>query len=138
MIATGSSGSGGGDGHADESALLEIPHYDGPAWGKTAEGALEISCHYLWGIDNLLDPSHLAWVHVTSFAGAGTDTRPLDLEETLEGLIVSRWITAEPTPPYYRPMLAFGDNCDRKQHYEGRLPSIAINGSVYTRAGAGR
>ena len=126
-----------GDGAADEGALLDIPHYDDPAWGKTAVGALDIACHYLWVVDNLLDPSHVAWVHVTSFAGAGTDTRPLDLEETPDGVIVSRWILGEPAPPYYRPMLAFGDNCDRKQHYECRLPSIAINGSVYTRAGTG-
>ena len=88
-------------------------------------------------IDNLLDPSHVAWVHVTSFAGAGTDTRPLDIEELEGGVIVSRWIFAEPAPPYYRDMLAFGDNCDRKQHYECRLPSTAINMSVYARAGTG-
>jgi len=34
-------------------------------------------------------------------------------------------------------MLAFGDNCDRKQHYEMRLPSTAVNMSVYTRPGTG-
>lgn len=126
-----------GDAPADPSTLIDIPQYDNPAWGRTALGALQIECHYLWVIDNLLDPSHVAWVHVTSFGGAGTDNRPLDIEETEGGVIVSRWIFAEPAPPYYRPMLAFGDNCDRKQHYECRLPSVAINGSVYTPAGTG-
>ena len=126
-----------GPGPAEPDALLDIPHWDDPAWGATPLGAMEIDCHYLWVIDNLLDPSHVAWVHVTSFAGAGTDNRPLDIEETPDGVIVSRWIMGEPAPPYYRPMLAFGDKCDRKQHYECRLPSVAINGSVYTRAGTG-
>lgn len=126
-----------GDAPADERALFDIPHFEDPAWGRTPAGALEIACHYLWVTDNLLDPSHVAWVHVTSFAGAGTDDRPMEIEETPEGVIVSRWICGEPAPPYYRPMLTFGDNCDRKQHYECRLPSIAINGSVYTRAGTG-
>lgn len=126
-----------GAGDPDHAQMIDIAHFDDPGWGRTAIGALAINCHYLWVIDNLLDPSHVAWVHVSSFAGAGTDTRPLDIEETPDGVIVSRWIYAEPAPPYYRPLLAFGDNCDRKQHYECRLPSVAINGSVYTRAGTG-
>jgi len=117
--------------------IIDIPNFDNPAWGKTALGALSIDCHYLYVIDNLLDPSHVAWVHVTSFAGAGTDSKPLDIEDIDAGVIVSRWIFAQEAPPYYRAMLAYGDNCDRKQHYECRLPSTALNMSVYTRAGTG-
>ncbi len=79
----------------------------------------------------------MAWVHVTSFAGAGTDTGPLDIEDMDDGVIVSRWIFAQAAPPYYQPLLPYADNCDRKQHYECRLPSTAINMSVYTRAGTG-
>lgn len=124
-------------GDAAPGPIIDIPNHDNPAWGKTPLGALSIECNYLYVIDNLLDPSHVAWVHVTSFAGAGTDRRPLDLEDLDDGVIVSRWIFSEPAPPYYRPMLAFGDNCDRKQHYECRLPSTALNMSVYSRAGTG-
>lgn len=124
-------------GQGAPNPIMDIPNYDNPAWGKTACGALSIACHYLYVIDNLLDPSHVAWVHVTSFAGAGTDNRPLDIEEFDDGVVVSRWIMGEPAPPYYRGMLAFGDATDRKQHYECRLPSTAINMSVYTRAGTG-
>jgi vanillate O-demethylase monooxygenase subunit len=124
-------------GDAEPGPIMDIPNFDDPSWGRTPRGALSIACNYLYVIDNLLDPSHVAWVHVTSFAGAGTDNRPLDIEEYDDGVIVSRWIMGEPAPPYYRDMLAFGDNTDRKQHYECRLPSTAINMSVYTRAGTG-
>ena len=34
-------------------------------------------------------------------------------------------------------MLPFGETCDRKQHYECRAPSTAINMSVYAPPGAG-
>jgi len=122
---------------ADRDAIIHIPNFDDPGWGKTPKGAMEMACHYLYVIDNLLDPSHVAWVHLTSFAGAGTDSRPLDLEETPEGVVVSRWIAGEAAPPYYRDMLPFGPLCDRKQHYECRLPSTALNMSVYTPAGEG-
>lgn len=119
-------------------AIIDIPNFEDPAWGKTPNGAMSMDSHYLYIIDNLLDPSHVAWVHVASFAGAGTDTLPLDLQETDDGVIVSRWIYDEAPPPYYKDMLPFGPRCDRKQHYECRLPSIAINMSVYTPVGKGR
>ncbi len=124
-------------GEGEPGEIIDIPNFDNPDWGATPRGAMEIACNYLYVTDNLLDPSHVAWVHVTSFAGAGTDDRPLDIEGIDDGVVVSRWIFAEPAPPYYREMLAFADNCDRKQHYECRVPSTAINMSVYTRAGTG-
>jgi vanillate O-demethylase monooxygenase subunit len=122
---------------AAATPLLEIPDYDNPAWGRTACGALDIACNYLWITDNLLDPSHVAWVHQSSFAGAGTDNVPLQITESDDGIVVWRWIRDRPAPPYYAPFLAFDGNCDRKQHYECRLPSTAINKSIYAPAGTG-
>lgn len=123
--------------HAATTPLLDIPEYDNPAWGRTACGALDIGCNYLWITDNLLDPSHVAWVHLTSFAGAGTDNVPLEITEGTDRLVVWRWIRDRPPPPYYAQFLAFGGTCDRKQHYECRLPSIAINKSIYAPARTG-
>ena len=122
---------------ADTNLIIEIPNYENPAWGRTPCGSMDIACHYLHVMDNLLDPSHVAWVHVSSFAGAGTGNLPLDIEKLDNGVIVSRWVMDAPPPPYYEPILPFSGNCDRKQHYECRLPSTAINMSVYARAGTG-
>lgn len=126
-----------GDAPADPAKLIDIPHMDDPTWGQTRRGALDIACHYLWVTDNLLDPSHVAWVHVTSFGGAGTDNRPLQITEEGDRLTVWRWILDAPPPPYYQPILNYPGNADRKQHYECRLPSVAVNMSVYTPAGMG-
>lgn len=122
---------------ADPGLILDIPDFDNPGWGQTARGALPIDCHYLWITDNLLDPSHVAWVHVTSFAGAGTDNQPLEITEEADRLVVWRWIHDRPAPPYYAPLLGWQCNSDRKQHYECRLPGVAINMSVYVPAGSG-
>ncbi len=122
---------------AATTPLIDIPEYDNPAWGLTECGALDIACHYLWITDNLLDPSHVAWVHLSSFAGGGTDNVALELTEEEERVIVWRWIRDRPAPPYYAPFLAFDGPCDRKQHYECRLPSTAINKSIYAPAGTG-
>jgi vanillate O-demethylase monooxygenase subunit len=122
---------------ADPNDIFNIENFDNPDWGSTDGGILPIECNYLWVVDNLLDPSHVAWVHVTSFAGGGTDDQPLDLEKTDDGVIVSRWIYNQPPSPYYKDLLKFKGNCDRKQHYEMCIPGIALNKSVYTPPGTG-
>ena len=122
---------------ANPDEIFEIKNFNNPEWGYTDGGILPIECNYLWVVDNLLDPSHVAWVHVTSFAGSGTDDRPLDLERTENGVIVSRWIYDQPPSPYYKNLVRFDGKCDRKQHYEMCVPGIALNMSIYTPPGTG-
>ena len=122
---------------ADPDEIFEIENFDNPTWGYTDGGTLPIACNYLWVCDNLLDPSHVAWVHVTSFGGAGTDGEPLTMEKTDRGVIVSRWIYGQDPSPYYRDLVRFEGVCDRLQHYEMCYPAIALNKSVYTPAGTG-
>lgn len=122
---------------ADPADILQIPDYDDAGWGLTDGGVLECKCHYLYLLDNLLDPSHVAWVHKSSFASAGTEDVELDIEETDTGVLVSRWIRDIQPPPYYAEMLQFSGNVDRLQYYRAVIPSIAINMSTYTRAGFG-
>jgi len=122
---------------ADPDKIFPIENFDDPTWGKTDGGVLDIDCHYLWVCDNLLDPSHVAWVHVTSFAGAGTDDEPLKVEKTHRGVVVSRWIEKKPPSPYYANLVRFEGDCDRLQHYEMCLPAIGLNMSVYTPVGTG-
>ena len=122
---------------ADENKLLQLDDYDDPNWGLTDGGVLECQCHYLYLLDNLLDPSHVAWVHKTSFASAGTEDVPLMIEDTASGVLVSRWIRDIDPPPYYAEMLPFSGKVDRLQYYEAVIPSIAINMSTYAPAGYG-
>ncbi|MEM0936301.1 MAG: aromatic ring-hydroxylating dioxygenase subunit alpha [Pseudomonadota bacterium] len=122
---------------ADPDKILDVPNFGSPDWGATDGGVMDIACHYLWVCDNLLDPSHVAWVHVSSFAGAGTDDGPLEVETTDDGVIVSRWIYGQPPSPYYAGIVEFEGNCDRLQHYEMVVPGIGLNMSVYGPAGTG-
>lgn len=122
---------------ANPDDIFEIKNFENSDWGYTDGGSLPIDCNYLWVVDNLLDPSHVAWVHVTSFAGGGTDDQPLKMEKTDRGVIVSRWIYNQPASPYYKDLVKFEGNCDRKQHYEMCYPAIALNKSIYTPIGTG-
>ncbi|MBC7608662.1 MAG: aromatic ring-hydroxylating dioxygenase subunit alpha [Polaromonas sp.] len=117
--------------------ILHIEGYGEARWHTTQGDSLLCNCHYLWLVDNLLDPSHVAWVHRTSFAGGGTDNTPLQLTVTADAVVSSRWLLDQPPPPFYAPLVQFSGNADRLQHYEVRFPSMAINRSVYTPAGKG-
>jgi len=122
---------------ADQDLIQKIENFDNPDWGYTDGGTMDIACNYLWVCDNLLDPSHVAWVHVSSFAGAGTENEPLRLSRHETGVLVDRWILNTQPSPYYAPLVKFKGPCDRLQHYEMVYPGIGINKSIYTPAGTG-
>ena len=127
----------GEPGRAFESEILEIEHYGNPAWHTTQGDSLACRCNYLWLADNLLDPSHVAWVHRSSFAGAGTDDTALETTASSTGVISSRWLLDQPPPPFYAPLVKFNGNADRLQHYEIRYPALAVNMGIYAPAGKG-
>jgi len=122
---------------ADEQGILKIENYANPDWHTTNGDSLLIECNYLWMVDNLLDPSHVAWVHRSSFAGAGTDKTPLSIAADDQGVINSRWMLNQPPPPFYAPLIKFKGNADRLQHYEMRYPALGVNMGIYTPAGKG-
>ncbi len=122
---------------AHPAKIFPVEHYDDPAWGANRGDAMVVDCHYLYLTDNLLDPSHVAWVHQTSFAGAGTEETPLETTVGEDGVAVWRWMMDSEPPPFYAPFLQFAGNADRKQHYEVRYPCHAIIKAIFVPAGSG-
>jgi vanillate O-demethylase monooxygenase subunit len=122
---------------ADGSKIIHIENYHDSSWGLAIGGTMICACNYLYLTDNLLDPSHVAWVHQSSFAASGTEETPLEIDVKDDGVIVRRWIFNCEVPPYYSPVVKFEGNCDRLQHYEVRYPAVAINKSIFTPAGTG-
>ncbi len=122
---------------AEPATIFDVPNFDSADWGLTALGSMDVACNYLWVVDNLLDPSHVAWVHVSSFAGAGTESEQLQVDVLDDGVIVWRWMYDRDPPPYYANLVGFEGKCDRKQHYECRLPGIAVNKSIFAPSGTG-
>src|SRR5580704_12415533 len=122
---------------ADTNKIVSIDNHDARGWRLSGSDAMTCACNYLYLTDNLLDPSHVAWVHATTFAAGGTEDTPLDIDPSDRGGVVSRWILNQELPPFYAPLIKFAGRCDRLQHYEVRYPSIGINKSIFTPAGSG-
>ncbi len=122
---------------ADPAGIFEVAHYGDPAWGITRGDAMTLDCHYHYVTDNLLDPSHVAWVHPSSFGNAACEAEPVVVHANETGVIASRWMRAVEVAPLYVPFVEFQGLCDRLQHYEVRYPSHALIRAVFVPAGAG-
>ncbi|WP_345817521.1 aromatic ring-hydroxylating dioxygenase subunit alpha (plasmid) [Paraburkholderia sp. PREW-6R] len=122
---------------ADPRAIVEIDEWGDPSWGINRGDAMTVDCHYLYVTDNLLDPSHVAWVHQSSFGNAACEAEPLDTVVADNGVTVSRWMRNVEVAPFYAQFVRFDGNCDRKQHYEVRFPSHAIIKAIFAPAGTG-
>ena len=122
---------------ADPQTIFAVEHWGDPSWGQNAGDAMTIECNYLYMTDNLLDPSHVAWVHLSSFANVACEDTPLETTVADNGVTVSRWMRNVEPAPFYVPFLKFKGNCDRKQQFEVRYPSLALIKAILVPAGNG-
>ncbi|MNM35822.1 Toluene-4-sulfonate monooxygenase system iron-sulfur subunit TsaM1 [compost metagenome] len=121
----------------DPAKLLHIAEWDDPNWGLNRGDSMTIDCNYLYMTDNLLDPSHVAWVHQSTFGTSACESQPLQTVEKDDGVVVSRWLYDIEVAPFYQQYLKFQGRCDRLQYYEVRYPAHAIIKGVHTPAGHG-
>jgi phenylpropionate dioxygenase-like ring-hydroxylating dioxygenase large terminal subunit len=121
---------------ADVDTIMAVAHWGDPAWSATRGDSMTVDCNYLYVTDNLLDPSHVAWVHPSSFGDASCEAAGVDITASAGGLCASRWMTSAEVAPLYRRFVRFAGLCDRLQHYEVRFPSHALVKAVFVPAGS--
>ncbi len=109
---------------ADDSAIVPFPWRESEAWGD--KGArFHVEADYRLLIDNLLDQSHLAYVHATTIGDAAiaehADTR---IFKRGDAVTAARWTVGHPAPPTYRKMMGWteDDLVDRWAINEFRPP----------------
>ena len=120
---------------ADPARIFSIEHWDEPTWGRTEPDGMTIQCSYLHITDNLLDPTHVAWVHPDSFGDTACEQTQLQTIALATGVLVSRWMLGVDVAPFYVPYVRFTGKADRKQHYEVHFPAHACIRAIFTPAG---
>ena len=120
---------------ADASTIFAVEHHGEPGWATNSGDAMSVDAHYLFVTDNLLDPSHVAWVHRGSFGDASCESEPVRVEAAATGVTASRWLCNVEVAGFYKPFVSFAGRCDRLQHYEVRYPSHALIKAVIVPAG---
>ena len=122
---------------ADPARIFQVPHWGDPAWGLNQGDGMEVRCDYRYITDNLLDPTHVAWVHASSFGNSACEETPLQTTMADDGVTVWRWMHDVEPAPFYAPYLKFRGRCDRKQQYEVRFPCHALIRAIFVPAGSG-
>lgn len=122
---------------ADPAAIIDVPQFDAAGWAVNRGPAMEVACHYQLMIDNLLDPSHVSYVHASSLGSADTIGVPVETEVGEDRVVVTRWIRDHDLAPFFAKRVAFAGKADRLQHYELRMPAQAVIKDVIAPAGSG-
>jgi phenylpropionate dioxygenase-like ring-hydroxylating dioxygenase large terminal subunit len=121
-------------GQADEALLPDAMAADHPGW-ITAQSCMDFHAHYSLLIDNLLDFSHLAFVHEKSFKA---DPKWATIRPTISpiprGLRVSRWIVDAPALASAREWA--GRQADTWQSYDFLAPGVLLMETCYCRPGS--
>jgi phenylpropionate dioxygenase-like ring-hydroxylating dioxygenase large terminal subunit len=124
---------------ADPSLVYDLPQYHDPRWSAVEGDALRIDCHYLSLADNLCDPAHVNFVHLSTLGNAEGEDVPVQSEKVDDRRLVTwRWIIDSPAIPLFQKFGKFAGNVDRWHYYHYTAPSIAVIdfGSALTGTGA--
>src|SRR5690606_22218157 len=117
---------------ADPADIIQVDHWGDPAWGVNRGDALLVHCNYLYLTDNELDRSDVSWGHQTWCGSACRWGEPQRWGGNDDGGLVSRGMRNVDVAPFYAKFVKFDGPCDRKQHYEVRVPAHAVIKATFT------
>lgn len=124
--------------NADPAKITRFPWMTRPGWQQTKLHA-RIECNYQLVIDNLLDLSHLAFVHATTVGSVElADQAIVKTQRTEDGVRTSRWTLDVPAARTYAQFGRYEGNVDRWQITDFCAPCTLLirNGSAKAGTGA--
>ena len=122
---------------ADESLIPDTQWLDHPDW-RSLDGYIHYDVNYLFICDNLLDFSHLPFVHPTTLGG-GADyaATPPKVEKLEDGVRITRWVLNTEAPPFVKAVKEWPGKVDRWNIYNFTIPAILLMDSGNAPAGTG-
>jgi phenylpropionate dioxygenase-like ring-hydroxylating dioxygenase large terminal subunit len=117
-------------GDAAKADPARIPDWwwaDHPDWAFSRPDPIHVRCNYQLISDNVLDVTHLAYVHASSIGASSITEFPATVKKENDLVRLTRWIRDRPPPPLYREAGGFEDHVDRWQIVEHRPPCFTVN-----------
>lgn len=129
----------GQSGNENPDDLVDYHWHDSPQW-RMKPGYIHYQANYKLIVDNLLDFTHLAWVHPTTL---GTDSaaglKPV-IERNTDGngtLKITRWYFNDEMPNLHKLVAKFDGKVDRWQIYHWSPPALLRMDAGSAPAGTG-
>jgi phenylpropionate dioxygenase-like ring-hydroxylating dioxygenase large terminal subunit len=121
---------------ADPALLPDNFSNDHPDW-RCEPGYLHYATPWQLIADNLLDFSHLSYVHAATLGGSEQIAHLRPTVEVIErGIRVKRRVPGVPSPSYYKPLWDYAGPIDRWIDYDFLLPATLLMHSGARPAGA--
>lgn len=122
---------------ADTSLIPKTPWLDHPDW-RGLPGYLHYDVNYLLICDNLLDFSHLPFVHPNTLGGGVDYASAQPKVERLEnGVRVTRWAINTESPAFVAAVKQWPGKVDRWNIYDFLIPAVLIMDSGNAPTGTG-
>lgn len=123
---------------ADESLIPDLWWLDDARW-TGANGYVHLDANYQLLVDNLLDLSHVSFVHRETLAGSPEEAAiPLTTESDGATVRVGRWMLGlDPPPMFAAARGGFPGKVDRWQHVTWRPPATVVLDVGCAEAGTG-
>jgi phenylpropionate dioxygenase-like ring-hydroxylating dioxygenase large terminal subunit len=129
----------GGDERADPALIPDTRWLDHPEW-RSLDGYLHYDTNYLLVADNLLDFSHLPFLHPSSVGGSTDYAAVLPTVEKLErGVRLTKWVMDTEPPAYSAKYAGYasGTKVDRWMFYDFIAPGVLLMHSGMAPVGTG-
>lgn len=115
-----------GDAEKADPDLIPDYHWnDDPAWLSIGD-RYHVEGGYRLLVDNLLDLSHVQYVHASTLGTEAVTEFPVEVSREGERVHVDRWITDGPAPPMFASAGGFNGDVDRWQCITWTAPSHVV------------
>jgi vanillate O-demethylase monooxygenase subunit len=124
---------------ADPARIVDVSYHNDPEhWGHR-HATIPIQGNYMLMVDNLMDLTHLGYVHRRTVGGnpaAHVDAK-METARTQNGVRFVRWMLNSVPPPTYVAAFGFKGTVDRWQDFEWVAPSSVLQWTGAKDAGQG-
>ena len=102
---------------ADASKIVDFPYHDDKAQWPNKHDCYPISANYMLMVDNLMDLTHLGYLHAKTVGGnpAAHVNAEMQTTRTATGIKFTRWMRNSVPPPSYVKAAGFKGRVDRSR-----------------------
>ena len=124
---------------ADPALIVDFPWHDDAKNWPHKHTMYPIKGNYMLMVDNLMDLTHLGYLHAKTIGGNPSQhvAAEMKVTRTPGGVKFTRWMRNSPPPPSYVMAAGFKGRIDRLQVFEFVAPSTVLQWTGATDAGSG-